>query len=355
MREFRILLAVAACAAALSLLPAQAWAQAGFLGLDLGGGTSAPADDPVSVEAVFTAEPDGRTGTLYITATMADGWHIYSITQAPGGPIRTNLKLDKSDRFRLAGDFKPDPAPRKHVDDQAFPGLTLEEHEGAVTWAAPLKFAADVDPQTLKIAGKVYVQSCNAENCNPPKNYSFSAAYAQEKPAASGQLAPAARDAADEAPAGEFQGQDVKFHGSVSPKVATPGGRVRLSITAEPAEGWHIYALSEKPATSGSKPTLLVLTKTSGLVSGPAVASDRPTVEPANQLGYHDGKVTWTVELKVPRDAKTDLIEIEGLLAYQVCNAKLCNQPAALAFSGKLAIGPNGVSGATPLEITGKR
>lgn len=356
MRQLRIFLALAVWSAAICCAPARLRAQTNlFDGIGLGGSAQAPAEDPVTIKAVFTAEPAGRTGTLYITATIDDGWHIYSITQPPGGPIRSNLKLGKNEGVSLAGDFQADPAPRKHVDDLAFPGLTLEEHEGTVTWAAPLKFAADVDVQTLQIAGKVYAQSCNAENCNPPKDYPFSAVFAREKPASSDKPAPAVAEAFAAPAPGEFQGQDVKFHGSISPKVATPGGKVRLSITAEPAEGWHIYALSEKPASSGSKPTLLVLTQTAGLVSGPAVASDRPMQDPKNAVGQHDGKVTWTVELKVPRDANSQPIEIEGLLGYQVCEATRCNQPAALAFSGKLAIGPNPIEGSTALSIAGRR
>lgn len=355
MRKFRVTMALAAaCAAMLGFVPERAAAQGDlFDRLDLGGAPQAQAD-PVKVSALFTTEPDGRTGTLYITANLDEGWHVYSITQPPGGPIRTHLKLDKSEQYKLSGDFRPDPAPRKHVDDRAFPGLTLEEHEGVVTWSVPIKFASSADAKSLKIGGKANVQACNAENCNPPKDYPFTAKFAKEKPAPA---VPAGQAAGEEAgpAAGEFQGQDVTFRGSLSPKVATPGGKVQLAITAEPAEGWHIYALSDKPAAGGSKPTLLVLTQTSGLRSGPAVASASPTQDPENTLGQHDGKVTWTVELSVPRDAKIDPIKIEGLLAYQVCKDNLCNQPTALEFSGMLAIGPNRVEGSVPLKLTGRR
>lgn len=343
---------VAALSAVLGMAPSRATAQASFLDqLDPTGGSQLAPSDPVTINARFTAEPDGRTGTLYVTATIADDWHIYSITQAPGGPNRTKLTLSESDQYKVSGDFRPDPAPDKHFDDQAYPGLPLEEHEAAVTWSAPVKFASGVDLKSLTIGGKANIQACSGQNCNPPKNYTFTAKFSNEKPPAAARL-PQTADAKDET-AGEFKGQDVKFRGSLSPKVATPGGKVQLSITAEPGEGWHIYALSDKPSSAGSKPTLLVLTQTADLVAGPAVASDRPTKDPANQIGEHDGKVTWTIELSVPRDAKSEPINIEGLLGYQVCNAKLCNQPTALAFSGRLAIGPNRVEGAVPLTIGG--
>ena len=36
----------------------------------------------------------------------------------------------------------------------------------------------------------------------------------------------------------------VVLKGYVEPKVIAPGEKVRLVITAEPTEGWHIYALA---------------------------------------------------------------------------------------------------------------
>lgn len=355
MRQLGATIVLAVFAVAMYFAPARAAAQAElFDRLDLGAAPQAQAD-LVKVSALFTAEPDGRTGTLYITAELDEGWHIYSITQPPGGPIRSNLKLAGSDRYKLSGDFRPDPAPRKHVDERAFPGLTLEEHEGKVTWSAPIRFTSSGEVKSLEIGGKAYVQACNAENCNPPKDYPFTAKYAKEKPAPAAPTEPTAAGDQESA-AGEFRGQDVKFRGSLSPKVATPGGKVRLAITAEPAEGWHIYALSDKPTASGSKPTLLVLTQTAGLNLGPAVASEAPTLDPQNGIGEHDGKVTWTVELSVPRDAKSGPIKIEGLLGYQVClGAERCNQPTGLEFAGTLAIGPNQVNGNVPLKLTGPR
>ncbi len=85
------------------------------LNSDLLGGPGAEEENPVSVTALFTSAKDGRTGELYITAEMAKGWHIYSITQKRGGPIRTKIKLEDGP-FKLTGDFKASPAPKVHID-----------------------------------------------------------------------------------------------------------------------------------------------------------------------------------------------------------------------------------------------
>ena len=54
------------------------------------------------------------------------------------------------------------------------PICSVEEHEGSVTWAAPIELAADTDPAKLEIAGAVYAQVCSKE-CMPPKDYKFAA------------------------------------------------------------------------------------------------------------------------------------------------------------------------------------
>src|SRR5215469_2692567 len=82
--------------------------------LDLKGASPAgvDADSLVKVSASFNVEKDGRKGRLVITAEVADEWHIYSITQAAGGPIATQIKLGRSSDYKVTGDFKASPAPK---------------------------------------------------------------------------------------------------------------------------------------------------------------------------------------------------------------------------------------------------
>src|SRR5579872_4865919 len=65
-------------------------------------GDSGGAPNPksvVKVSAVLRPASDSRKGELAVTAKIANGWHIYSITQAPGGPVRSKIKLDKSSDY----------------------------------------------------------------------------------------------------------------------------------------------------------------------------------------------------------------------------------------------------------------
>ncbi|HEV3341872.1 MAG TPA: protein-disulfide reductase DsbD domain-containing protein, partial [Pirellulales bacterium] len=336
-------------AGALSLPCGTALAQLDLL--DLKGVSQAPVDagSLVTVSAAFNVEKDGRKGRLVITAEVADEWHIYSIAQAPGGPIRSEIKLKSSADYKLTGQFQPSPAPKTHVDNIAYDGLTLEEHEGLVTWSAPIELAAGVDPRSLKITGKLFAQTCTGGQCLPPEDHPFTATL---DPGLSPTTTPAQR-AEPTADGGRYEGDGIAFSGHISPSATGPGGTFRLSITAEPEAGWHVYEWSAKPGPAvGSKPTLLVFTDASGLESGSPVASDTPLREPNGSLGHHEKPVTWTVELTVPSEANPGAITVEGVLAYQICknNDGGCKAPAAVAFTADLAIGPT-AEGRVPLKF----
>jgi suppressor for copper-sensitivity B len=315
-------------------------------------GLSAAADNEptVTVSAEFSADAESRRGQLSITAEMAEGWHIYSITQPSGGPIRTKIKLDPNGNFKLLGEFKPSEAPKTHVDDLAFKGLTLEEHEGSVTWTAPIELAAGVDPAQLRIAGNLFGQTCREGQCNVPQDYPFTAVLA---PATDSN--PPAAEPAEADDTGVYDAGDITFRGYVTPRMVVPGGKFKLVIAAEPAQGWHIYELSDKPpSATGSKPTLIVLTQTSGLKNAPAVASQPPVADEISTIRVHEEPVTWTIELTAPSAAKRGPVKIEGLLGYQICTAKNCQSPSALGFEVKVALGAQTVEGQVPLKFDAK-
>ena len=312
----------------------------------LGDNLKGPADNGplVTVSAAFSVDKNGRTGQLAVIARIADGWHIYSITQPAGGPVKSKIKLDKNPALKVSGDFTPSPAPESHIDDLAFKGLTLEEHSGTVTWTAPIELAADADPTKLKITGKLSAQTCRDGQCLFPQDFPFASKVG---PSLEGSPATGGNNKAE-----RIDLDGISFRGHVSPKTAVPGGKVSLAITAEPASGWHIYELSDKPSSAtGAKPTLLVLTKTSGLKNGPAVADQRPLRDPQSARAYFDEPVTWTVELTVPKTAKPGTVDIEGLFGYQICTTKSCKNPSAVAFAAHLSVGEQEVEGKVPLTF----
>jgi len=142
-------------------------AQPDFVGQQgFGGFASAPEPDLVQVRAEFTVATQDQPARLFVFAEVADDWHIYSTTQPPGGPLKTQIQIDQQAQFRLSGPFQVVQPPVVHTYDEFWPNLPVEEHEGKVVWYAPIELAEGVDPNRLTITGKILGQVCK-EMCLP--------------------------------------------------------------------------------------------------------------------------------------------------------------------------------------------
>jgi suppressor for copper-sensitivity B len=161
-----------------------AYAQMASGGLFGGGGTE---ENLVSLTGQFTAAGAGQPAKLLLTATIKDGWYIYSITQAAGGPVTSRIKLDPSQQFRVTGDFQTLTPPEKHAEP-VFDNLTIEKHHKVASWSAPIELAAGVDPAQLKITGRLFAQVCDPNNCFPPRDFPFTASLAPDAAAPSAVL-----------------------------------------------------------------------------------------------------------------------------------------------------------------------
>ncbi|NQT38541.1 MAG: thioredoxin family protein, partial [Planctomycetes bacterium] len=115
-----------------------------------------------------TADQPAR---LFVIATVAQGSHVYSITQPKGiGPITTQIRLDRSEAFTQLGPFRAFPPPEKKPEP-GFNNAIVEIHHGQVVWHAPI--APKADPRKLEITGGVYGQICTETGCLAPKNFPF--------------------------------------------------------------------------------------------------------------------------------------------------------------------------------------
>ncbi len=149
------------------------------LGADLLGAAPNEPKNLVRVAAQFTAPAADKPSQLFLTATIKQGWHFYSITQPPGGPLATVIDLELPPGVKLAGKFQASVEPKKKKDPDAFGDLVIEFHEGTITWVAPLELPAGVDPGSLKISGKLTAQLCDADSCLPPQAFPFTAVLGQ--------------------------------------------------------------------------------------------------------------------------------------------------------------------------------
>jgi len=315
-----------------------------------GGGT---AGAPVMVEARIAPASQGRPAQLVVTADVAGGWHIYSLTQKRGGPVPSKITIESGAGFKLAGEFSPSAAPDAHPEP-AFDNLPVETHEGQITWTAPLEISPDTDPAKLSINGKFAYQACDASSCLPPKTLTFTAALGAPVALPKNAPTPVASEPGVYKPAAAH----VVLQGYIEPRVVAPGGQAQLVIVAAPTEGWHIYSLAPRDPQKISKPTLISLVETAGLQAGTPTQQGTLIEHPSPAIAgetdrYFEQPVTWTIPLTVPRDATPGEVQIAGLIGFQTCqDEKGCDLPQAAQFQAKLAVATPGAAGRVPLSFT---
>ena len=102
------------------------------------------------------------------TATIDNGWPLYSTQLPDGGPSPTVVVWDKISGLEPTGDLTPDHAPIEKVDEMF--ELTLSWWEQKVTLTQHFKVT---DPSTVHLEGYVEYSSCNDETCIPPTKEPF--------------------------------------------------------------------------------------------------------------------------------------------------------------------------------------
>lgn len=322
--------------------------------------------EPLTVEAQVVPAAADQPVVLSISARIAAGKHTYAVTQPPGGPRPTRIELGPSQDFRLLAPFRAFPEPAKRIEQgPVWTGLEIQEHEGEVTWYAPIELTAGLDPQSLELRGTIHAEVCETGGYCEPVQREFAARLA----ASSNRIVPVAAYPGEEASripqsaaAGSYQAQGsvVQISGRLEPATVRPGGSARLMITAGVPAGWHVYAYSPRDTKRGSKPTLIALATTTGLIPRQPT-TDAPikvdnSVAAFGPMKYHEGSVTWTTRLDVPPNAPPGQYRIAGLIGYQACEYRAdgmgsCELSHAVRFNGLVQVGGE-TGGATPLNFT---
>lgn len=125
------------------------------------------------VSLTATLRPAGANAAqLEIVASIQAGYHIYSITQPPGGPVPTSITVDPAPQCRVAGPFVADPKPESKREP-LFDNMVVETHHGVVTWRAPVELVKDADIRSIVLRGRVKAQPCDASGCIPPTQFEF--------------------------------------------------------------------------------------------------------------------------------------------------------------------------------------
>lgn len=122
-------------------------------------------EDPVqwALKARSARVAPGAKATFDLTAIIENGWHLYSPTTPPGGPIVTKITFDENATFGKASVYRPAPVrkldPNFQVDTETYTGSASFLIEAETAKAAN-------GPATASVT--VRYQACSDVKCLPP-------------------------------------------------------------------------------------------------------------------------------------------------------------------------------------------
>lgn len=131
---------------------------------------------------------DDSHGVMTFTATIDDGWHMYSTNLPKGGPQPLSITLDTADGVTLDGELTPSKAPHEQVDNVFHMKL------GWWTDAVTITQAFTATKPDYNIEGYLTYMVCNDVTCQAPTKEQFifkGTAQASVQPVAVDSEAPA--------------------------------------------------------------------------------------------------------------------------------------------------------------------
>ena len=119
---------------------------------------------------LLVGEEEVQAGGLIeasLVARIIEGWHLYSTTQAPGGPIPTSISVVENSVFSQAGSVKG-PPPLRWFDSNF--GIDTEYFEKRVDFRIPVRIDSEAASGAHQLAVKVRFQACSDTLCLAPQN-----------------------------------------------------------------------------------------------------------------------------------------------------------------------------------------
>jgi DsbC/DsbD-like thiol-disulfide interchange protein len=107
----------------------------------------------------------GATVTIRLSARINPDWHLYSITQGPGGPVATRIDLAPGQPFILGGAVEGS-APVTRFDANF--GIEVQMYDGSATFTVPVRVSREALPGPATVTVTARYQACNATLCIPP-------------------------------------------------------------------------------------------------------------------------------------------------------------------------------------------
>jgi thiol:disulfide interchange protein DsbD len=139
-----------------------------FLGVAIFATTVVRAQIETPVKWAYASKKISATeAEVFIQATIADGWHIYSLNQKDGGPVKTSITFNPSATYALLGKTT-EPAPLTKFE-KSF-GINVTYFEKSVIFRQKIKLKSSA---ATAVKGKLEFMVCNDKKCLPPDDLEF--------------------------------------------------------------------------------------------------------------------------------------------------------------------------------------
>ncbi len=122
--------------------------------------------DPVHFKSELKTLSDTEAEVIF-TATIDDGWHVYSTDLGEGGPVSATFNIDKLTGAEVVGKLKP-VGKEVATFDKLFE-MNVRYFERTAKFVQKVKLTGG----DYEIRGYLEYGACNDENCLPPTEFSF--------------------------------------------------------------------------------------------------------------------------------------------------------------------------------------
>lgn len=111
------------------------------------------------------------TYEVQLTATLEDGWHMYSQSTPEGGPTATTISFSKNPLLVLEGGTR-EVGKLEQKQEELF-GVEVKQFSGKVVFVQRVKLKGKIK---TSLNGSIEFMTCNDRECLPPGTQKFSIA-----------------------------------------------------------------------------------------------------------------------------------------------------------------------------------
>lgn len=338
----------------------------------------------VDVTAVLTDGGQPGTVNVQIQVVLPPGANTYS--QDPGFAKPTKIAVTAPGWSPLGKGFAPDHPPKQGYDELF--DQEVGKFTGTVVFSRRYLAPMGIDPQSVKLPGKIEMLICDENTCEP-QEVSFIAAYSETGLAGS-EAAPielesfpslfdpetiGTRRQGDGSQMRPGNGTSTGFTSGyaviptreegttltdpaelqfeLSSLEAPVGEKVTVAVTLTLADNWTTYGLKPADDTQLEVPTRIQLQPTGLSPQGELIAVPPPKVHELDLGGEivrsaaHEGRVTWKQEFMV---TEAGAYGVQGSITYQICEkGQSCMPPRRVPFSLGTVQRTEDLAGAFPI------